>query len=66
MTAPDIRIEDHGSLTLVRGFTPAGTTWLEEHVAFEHFFGGAGVAEPRYVGQIIDGAIGDGLIVGVA
>jgi hypothetical protein len=56
VSLPDIRIETHGTIALIRGHTPAGEEWLREHVAFEHFFGGAGVAEPRFVNDIIDGA----------
>jgi hypothetical protein len=66
MSLPDIRYEGHGSVGLIRGHTPAGQSWLDEHVAFEHFFGGAGVVEPRYVRAIIEGAAQDGLLVEAA
>lgn len=65
MTLPDIRFENHGSLGLMRAFTPQGQSWLDEHVCFEHFFGGAGVVEPRYVRPIIEDAVRHGLQVEV-
>jgi len=46
--------------------TDAGYAWIEEHVSSDGYqpFGlGARLAEPRYIGPIIGGAIGDGLMV---
>ncbi len=63
---PDIIVEDHGSVALLRGMTDAGYNWIEEHVSTEGFqpFGlGARLAEPRYVPAVIDGARADGLVV---
>lgn len=61
--SPDIRAENHGSLWLVRGRSLPGQEWLREHVAFEQFFGGAGVVEWRYIQDILTGAREDGLQV---
>jgi hypothetical protein len=61
--APDIRAENHGSLWLVRGRSEPGQAWLQDNVAFEHFFGGAGVVEWRYIQDILTGARQDGLQV---
>ena len=59
----DIRMENHGSIWLVSGTTPAGKDWLAENVAFEQFMGNAGAVEPRYVGDIAQGAQDAGLLV---
>jgi hypothetical protein len=58
-------MENHGSIWLCRSRTPAGKEWLDERVAFEQFFGGAGVIEWRYVSDIVRGAQDDGLTVEV-
>lgn len=63
MSARDITFESHGSIALVRANTDRGREWLDEHVAFEHWFGGAGVVEPRYASPIIEGATHAGLQV---
>ena len=63
---PDIIVEHHGSIAILRGMTDAGYAWIEEHVSGEGYqpFGlGARLAEPRYVQDIIDGAEADGLLV---
>jgi hypothetical protein len=62
---PDIRLSNHGTIVLLHGDTPAGHHWLVEHTPEDaQWFGDAVVAEPRYVGPIIEGALGDGLNVG--
>ena len=62
---PDIRIENAGSVVLIRSMTAAGRKWVEENVQFENWqqFGGAIAAEPRTVQAVIDGAKADGLEV---
>lgn len=63
---PDIIVENHGTIAILRGMTDAGYAWIEEHVSGEGYqpFGlGARLAEPRYVQDIIDGAMADGLLV---
>ena len=60
---PDLRLEDHGTICLLRGVTEQGREWLEEHVSFEQFWAGAGVVEPRYACDILAGAVNDGLLV---
>jgi hypothetical protein len=57
VSLPDIKFESAGSIILARAHTPRGQQWLDEHVAFEHFFGGAGVLEHRYAKPIVEGAI---------
>jgi hypothetical protein len=58
----DARVENHGSLYLVRLLTPAAEEWVDEHVNDEaQFFGKALVVEPRYVENLVEGMRGDGL-----
>jgi hypothetical protein len=63
--SPDILIENHNSVFLLRPNTPAGQTWLQENVIGEEtqLFGNAVVCEPRYVVNIVFGARGEGLVV---
>lgn len=64
---PDIIVEHHGSISILRGMTDAGYAWIEEHVSGEGYqpFGlGARLVEPRYVLPILEGALADGLRVG--
>jgi hypothetical protein len=60
---PDIIANNHGTIWLLHGATEDGKQWLADHVAFEQYFGNAGVVEWRYVQDIVNGAIEDGLIV---
>ncbi len=63
---PDVIVEDHGSIFILRGMTDAGYAWIEEHVSREGhqpFGRGARLVEPRYVSDIVDGATSDGLVV---
>jgi len=60
----DITLENHGSIVLVRPLTPDGNRWLTDNVTSDAlWFAGAVVVEPRYLESLIDGMIGDGLIV---
>lgn len=61
---PDVLVENHFSLILLRLLTPAANQWVENNVSEDaQFFGGALVVEPRYANDLIDGLIGDGLVV---
>jgi hypothetical protein len=63
---PDIRVEDHGSIVLLRPATTAGREWLEAHCdqsGYQPFSGGTLLCEPRYVANIVRRAIEDGLEV---
>ena len=60
----DVEVENHGSIVLVRPLTPAAKDWIAEHVAGETtYWAGAVACEPRYVDDLIDGMMGDGLVV---
>ena len=59
---PDIRVEDHLSLFLVRPFSERGESWIRENITQDSaWFGDALVVEPRYVGALLTGMIVDGL-----
>lgn len=63
---PDIRVEDHGSVVLLRPATTAGRQWLEancDQSGYQPFSGGTLLCEPRYVAAIVRSAIEDGLEV---
>lgn len=63
----DIRIQDHGSVLLLLADTDEGEQWLEKNIETGAMRWGKGiVAEPRFVGPIIDGAKGCGLTVTVS
>ena len=60
----DIQVENHFSLFLLRPLSDTGREWLDSHVADDaQWFGNALVVEPRYVSDIVQGAIDDGLAV---
>ena len=60
----DLRFRDHGSVWLIRPLSPRGQEWFDEHLPEDaQTFGGAVACEPRYVLDIINGALGDGLSV---
>lgn len=59
----DVRIENQAaSVCLARPLTEPGKRWLEEHTDGQ-WFGGALAVEPRFVANLVDGMIGDGLEV---
>jgi hypothetical protein len=62
----DIRVENHGSVTLLRPLNEVGRRWLDDNVQAEdwQWLGGALACEPRTVFNVVDGAEGDGLEVG--
>jgi hypothetical protein len=61
---PDVRVENHGSIVLLRPVTGAASAWLDENLASDAMsYGGATVCEPRYVQPIIDGMQEAGLVV---
>jgi hypothetical protein len=63
---PDILVENHGSVVLLRPATPTGRAWLEancDRSGYQPFLGGTLLCEPRYVRDIVEGAIAAGLAV---
>lgn len=65
MVNPDIRLENHGSIWLMRGKSDAGQQWIDDNVNVLQWFGGAAVVEWRYAGDIARGASEAGLEVEV-
>jgi hypothetical protein len=62
----DLRVENHGSIVILRGMTDAGYAWIEEHCSdggYQPFGLGARLCEPRYAFDIVRGAVDDGLLV---
>jgi hypothetical protein len=62
---PDILVENHGSIFLLRPITSVGQDWLKENVVGgeTQVFGNAVVCEPRFVMNIVNGARAEGLVV---
>jgi hypothetical protein len=60
---PDVIIETHGSIILIRPLKKGAREWIDEKVAWEQCFGGAIVCEPRYVEDIVRGLIDEGFEV---
>jgi hypothetical protein len=62
----DIRVEDYGSIVLLRPATTAGRDWLEancDRSGCQPFTEGTLLCEPRYVADIVAGAREAGLDV---
>lgn len=58
----DVKVENHGTIVLLRLNTQAAHDWALDNIDGEaHRFGGAVVVEPRYVAAIVDGMRADGL-----
>jgi hypothetical protein len=62
----DLRIQDEGSLVLLYSETQRGQDWIEDNVAPNEGISWANasrVLEPRYVNDIVVGAVNEGLTV---
>ncbi len=61
---PDFLLSDHGSLFLLQPLTSHAWAWIAHHIDADAPRMGSAVAiERRYVGPIVEGIAGDGLIV---
>lgn len=61
---PDFYVEHHGSIVLLRPTTAQAFEWEREHLPSDRMhYGNAVVVEPRYIEDIVDGIVGDGLTV---
>ena len=59
----DLYFENYGSLFLIRPASPAGKTWLDEHIGDDaQTLGEAYACELRFVEDIFRGASADGLV----
>jgi hypothetical protein len=63
--SPDVLVENHGSIFLLRPISLVGQAWLHENVIGEEtqIFGNAIVCEPRYVIDIVLGARAEGVVI---
>ena len=63
---PDISIENHGSIFLIKPLTPAAIAWIEESIGadngYQPYFP-AVVIEHRYIADIVAGIQNDGLLM---
>ncbi len=60
----DFESSGHGTLYLLRPVSRAANAWVEEHPpADATWWCGAVVVEHRYIGDIVRGAVADGLRV---
>ena len=58
-------VRNEGSIFLLVAVTTAGEEWIAEHIPEDAMtYGKAIVVEHRYIADIVDGAIADGLAVG--
>lgn len=65
-TAPlDLWVQGEGTIFLVWPRSAAGEAWLEDHVEPNAMhWGSATVVEHRFVSELVNGALDDGLKVG--
>src|SRR2546421_13020437 len=61
----DFRVTYHGTITTITPLSDACREWLEDNVAIEPWqrFGTSIAVEPRYVQQLAEAMIGDGLVI---
>ena len=61
---PDFTVQNEGTIFLLQPLTDAAFQWTEEHLpGAAQRFGSAYVVEHRYICDIIDGIVADGLTV---
>lgn len=60
--AGDVRVVDHGSITIFIPTSDTGREWIAENIASDAMrWAGGVVVEPRYIVDIVVGAQNDGL-----
>jgi hypothetical protein len=60
----DLTVNNQGSIFLLTPETPAGKAWIDQNIPDEAMrMGPSVVVEHRYIGNIVEGAIHDGMIV---
>lgn len=62
----DMTFANHGSIVIMTAHTPAAQAWVAEHIPEDAITWGPNgiVIEPRYVGDIMEGVLSDGLDIG--
>ena len=64
MASPDLLIENHGSVFLLYSMSELGDEWIAENLDDQAMsYGDAIVVEHRYIEDIAEGAMIDGLVV---
>jgi hypothetical protein len=59
-----VRVDDHGSICLVRPISNRAHSWLDDNVSADAmWFGGALVVEPRYVSDLVVGMAAAGFCI---
>ena len=61
---PDFRVENHGSIFLLRPHTDAAKSWVEEHIGQDNGYQPQYptiLIDARYVEPILHGIVADGL-----
>jgi hypothetical protein len=61
---PDLLVRGEGTIYLLFATSPCGEAWIDEHLPEDaiEFIGGIAI-EHRFIGDIVRGAIADGLTV---
>lgn len=64
MAKADLLVHGEGSIYLLRPTSRRGQRWVDEHISDDRQeWAGAIVVEHRYIGDLVQGAIADGLAV---
>lgn len=64
MGKPDFLVADHGTIFLLTAATEQAREWADQNLPEDRTeFGNAIVVEHRYIGDIVEGAVNDGLTV---
>lgn len=65
MAASDIIVFNHGSIIGLLPASDEARGWIAEHISDDaQWFGRQLIVEPRYVDDILDGMVADGLTIG--
>lgn len=60
----DFTLRNHGNLFILTPLSEAGREWADNFLPEDALkWGGGTVIEPRYVEDIVDGILGDGLAI---
>lgn len=62
---PDVEVRDEGSIVLLTPISDAGRGWVDENLELEswQWYAGGVAIDHRYADDIIEGMVGDGLLV---
>jgi len=63
--SPDFNFENYGSLGLLRPLTESAKVWIDENVSRQGFqpYWPTVIIESRYINTVLDGIIGNGLVI---